>query len=241
MKQNDIQRVLDSHISVMNPGAPDPDAILNHIHTKRRASLRKRRTLLLVVTLLIATMVIAQALGFPILQKLIGWQEPGIMTWRYRYDPLTEVEACTYTPEQRATWGDMLCDLLEEHGFNVCLPSWKPEGYELSDEIDIYIDDWGNVMILFSYVNADKQRMNLCLDTFTIDPTADECTMLSTFELNEDEEPKIFNVNGHEIWWGKNIDTDSVFWTDVSGVVSIMGGPFGDKNVERMIQSISPD
>ena len=241
MKPNDIQRVLDSHISIMNPGAPDPEAILNHIHTKRRASLRKRRTLLIVVTLLITSMVIAQALGFPILQKIAWWEKPDELRWNIDLDEFTEPEGRTYTAEERATWGDELCDALEEHNYHVCLPTWKPEGYELSNDNYVVVDEYGG-SINFMYLNPDEYTLILDITLFPDQDAFDSAAHSSIHYLNEDEDPKIYNVNGREIWWGKLGEKDSIFWTDVSGVVSIFGShPFGDENVERMIQSISPD
>lgn len=241
MKQNDIQRVLDSHISVMNPAAPDPEAILNHIHTKRRASLRKRRTLLIVVTLLLASMVAAQALGFPILQKLIWWDQPDELVWFFELEDPIDEGSRIYTAEERSTWGDELCDTLEEYNCHVCLPTWKPEGYELSDDNYVVVDEYGG-MINFMYLNSDEHTLILDIELFPTQDSFDWCSSKTTFILNEDEEPKIYNINGREIWWGKNTDDDSIFWTDVSGIVNIFGNhPFGDENVERMIQSISPD
>ena len=240
MKQNDIQRVLDSHISVMNPAAPDPEVILNHIHSKRRAARRKRRTLLIVVTLLLASILAAQALGFPILQKLVWWEEPDELLWHYELDEPVEVEGRIYSAEERATWGDEICDLLEEYNYHVCLPTWKPEGYELSDDNYVVVDEYGG-MFNFLYLNSDEHTLILDIEFFPTQDSFDWHASNTTFILNENEDPKIFNINGREVWWGKNIDTDTIFWTNVSGVVSIMGGPFGDENVERMIQSISPD
>lgn len=235
MKQNDIARVLEAHIAAIETDAPDAKQILGHIHSRRRTVRIRRRTLMIVVILLLTGMVAAGAVA-PVLHSSILRDEDGDIVLSTGNDGPVSVSSRTYTDAHRAAWGDALIDALEQYGCSLLLPTWTPEGFGEA-ELSVLMDEHGDGCIYSSSSNGEDQYLTLIISLL---PTAIDGGFgrESSYSMNEGEEPRLYEIEGREVRWGKNIDMDMVFWLDVSGEVCITGGPFGDDRVEKMIGSI---
>ena len=128
MKQNDIARVLEAHAAAIETDAPDAKQILGHIHSRRRTVRIRRRTLMIVVILLLTGMVAAGAVA-PVLHSSILRDENGDIVLSTGNDGPVSVSSHTYTDAHRAAWGDALIDALEQYGCSLLLPTWAPEGF----------------------------------------------------------------------------------------------------------------
>lgn len=243
MKQNDIRRVLKENAPLLTPHLSTSDNIINYIHSKRRTTFKKRRTLLIVVVLMLLSMVVAGAMGVPILEKLVVWKNDGV-EWYIDTDLPVNVSSRRYTDAHRETWGDEFIDALERHGVNILLPTWKPDGYE---PYDYYEYDEPRIYISIGFMNEHGHLLQLDARKFNEEEGVKSGDMFY-INIDEDSEPLVFEIDEREIWWGKDTNMhgkedhpdgsyDQIFWVDLNAYASFSGW-LTDEEAERMIQSM---
>lgn len=140
MKPQDIQRVIDEHLSGYDPVPRQMDAVRARIRHAQRRRMPVRVAFIVAIILILAALA---AIGVA-----SRGEEPIQYFMKYDYDRKDGCVKITYdkdnptvfrtdedfTPEERAIWGDELCDKIREKNLRYHLPTWLPDGIQLDTQ-----------------------------------------------------------------------------------------------------------
>ena len=134
----------------------------------------------------------------------------------------------TLQREAGTGWGDALDLALVEHDIRAAVPTWIPEGFELSDII--VNDEYEVVRINALYENGED------VIVFSIIQVQEGGIIDAFYEMNE-ESLRTETVGNLEVYFFSNNARNSAAWQEDEYLVAF-SGDISEQEVEKMVQSI---
>lgn len=207
------QSLYDSTASIdETEGRPAPE------RHRRRFKSRRIAMVAAVISMLFATMVVAQASGLDIWGAIARWTDE---TFHFTFQREGET----------SSWLDG-CEELDDVGSDIdCFPRWVPEGYIVSDVQKFEFTDWRQLN--FTFENSESATYNMLVSVYN-DP---QTMQLTTFEKDDTPVRETKLANGNEVYFFGNSGYTTAAYQHENVLYSITGD-ISQEDVLNILESV---
>lgn len=187
---------------------------------RRRSKIISRRIAIVAaaISVLFATMVVAQASGLDIWGAIARWTDE---TFRFTFQRGGDT----------SSWLDS-CEELDDVGCNIdYFPRWVPEGYIVSDVQKLEFTDWRQLN--FTFENSESATYNMLVSVYN-DP---QTMQLTTFEKDDTPVQTAELPNGNEVYFFENYGYTTAAYQQENILYSITGD-ISQENVLHILASV---
>ena len=171
---------------------------------RRRFILRRIAMVAAVISILFATMVVAQASGLDIWGAIARWTDE---TFHFTFQRGGET----------SSWLNG-CEELDDVGSDIdYFPRWMPEGYIVSDVQKFEFTDWRQLN--FTFENSESSTYNMLVSVYD-DP---QTMQLTTFEKDDTPVQTTELPNGNEVYFFENYGYTTATYQQENILYSIIG------------------